>query len=212
MCGIQIAVKCYAGAHLPTANPLTFLHSLEAKESSGPLKAMNFACVRVRVHVCRVLNKWRCAALRFAWSHTAAASRSLKHVARCRYIRPKSTSSVNTHSWLFYSHPSLGLFSLSSLKHSAADSKMLFVFALCHLFRSNLKTFRLWWWKTADTVIWILATSCPQSLLLSSQELFFVFSSSVWQRNIRKRRTVYWGTWSYMFKPIIKFRPINHLT
>lgn len=57
MCGIQIAVKCYARAHLPTTSRLTFLHSLEAKESSGPLEAMNFACVHVRVRVCRVLNK-----------------------------------------------------------------------------------------------------------------------------------------------------------
>lgn len=140
-----------------------------------------------------------------------------------RYIRPKSTSSVNTHSWLFYSHPSLGLFLavffplspvffLSFLKHSAADSKMLFVFALCHLFCSNFITLRSRWCKTAETV-WILATSCPQSLLISSQQLVFcVFFPSVWQRNIRTRRTVYWSTWSYMFKPIIKFRPINHLT
>lgn len=52
LCCIQIAVKCCAGAHPSTANRLTFLHSLEAKESSGPLKAMNFACVRVRVRVC----------------------------------------------------------------------------------------------------------------------------------------------------------------
>lgn len=52
MCCIQVAVKCCTRAHLSTANRLTFLHSLKAKESSGPLKAMNFACVRVRVRVC----------------------------------------------------------------------------------------------------------------------------------------------------------------
>lgn len=32
-----------------------------------------------------------------------------------------------------------------------------------------------------------------------------MFSSSVWQRNIRTRWIVSWGTWSYMFKAIMKF-------
>lgn len=34
MCGIQIAVQCYAGAYPSTANHLTFLHSLEAKKDA----------------------------------------------------------------------------------------------------------------------------------------------------------------------------------
>lgn len=100
-----------------------------------------------------------------------------------RYIRPESTSSANTHSWLFYSHSSLGLFLavcstfacffLSSLKHSAAYSKMLSVFVLCHLFCSNIITLRSWWCETTNTDTWISATSCPQSLLFSSQQLVF---------------------------------------
>lgn len=81
---------------------------------------------------------------------------------------------------------------------------MLSVFVLCHLFCSNIITLKSWWCKTTDTVTWLLATSCPQSLIFSSQ-LVLRFSSSVWQRNIRMSQTVYWGTWSYMFKAIIKF-------
>lgn len=49
---VSVAWKCIASGRLLPASDLTFLHFLEAKESSGPLKAMNFACARVCVCIC----------------------------------------------------------------------------------------------------------------------------------------------------------------
>lgn len=176
MCGIQIAVKYCARAHLPTANRPTFLHSLEAKESSGPLKAMNSACVRVRVCwisegvlICVSHRHTRqlCPAHWNTWR--VALHKASKHI-QCKHAQ--LTLLLSLYFWAFF----LAVCStfacfFSRLETQWAYLKMLSVFVLCHLFCSNVLIIKSWWCKTTDTVIWILVTSC----LPSASVLCFLF-------------------------------------
>lgn len=187
MCRIQIAVKYGARAHLPTAKCLTFLHSLEAGESSGPLKAMNSACVRVcwiSEGVLLCVSHRRTRQLRPAhWNTWRGALHKAREHIQSKHAQPPLISTLLLGCFWPRASLSLVFFFLPSLKHSAAYLKMLPAFVLCHLFHSNVLLLTPRWRKTTDTVIWILAT------FLLPSSWYFVFSFSVQASNIRLGQT-----------------------